>query len=93
MVLDELPVPRHPTNLNNSRARPTTLAVGAVGGCLDIISRLSFLLLSSSPWETAQYRLNYCLKGPLNLKQPAKQPFFLCILSYTAEPMCVFQFS
>ena len=51
---------------------PTALAVGAGGGCLDI-----FLLspLSPSLWETARYRLNqkYCLKGPLNPKQPTNQ--------------------
>ena len=51
---------------------PTALAVGADGGCLD-----NFTLdypscpLSPSLWETARYRLKYCLKGPLN---PNKQP-------------------
>ena len=25
------------------------------------------------PWETARYRLKYCLKGPLNPKQPTNQ--------------------
>ena len=24
-------------------------------------------------WETARYRLKYCLKGPLNPKQPTNQ--------------------
>ena len=44
---------------------PTALAVGADGGYLDIFySYLSFL--SPSLWETARYRLKYCLKGPLN---------------------------
>ena len=37
-------------------------------------SRLSFLFLSPSLWETAQYRLKYCLKGPLSPKQPTNQP-------------------
>ena len=47
---------------------PTVLAVGAGGGCLDIFfSRLS--VLSPSLWETARYRLKYCLKGPLSTKQ------------------------
>ena len=27
-------MPRRPTNLDNSRARPTVLAAGADGGCL-----------------------------------------------------------
>ena len=31
--------------------------------------------LSLSLWETARYRLKYCLKGPLNPKQPTNQPF------------------
>ena len=36
---------------------PTALAVGAGWGCLDIFfSRLPFLF-----WETARYRLKYCL--------------------------------
>ena len=30
-------------------------------------------LLSPSLWETARYRLKYCLKGPLNPKQPTNQ--------------------
>ena len=48
---------------------PTALAVGAGVGCLDIFfSRLSFLFLSSSLWETARYRLKYCLKGHLSPK-------------------------
>ena len=52
---------------------PTALAVGAGGGCLDIFfSHLSFL--SPALWETARYRLKYCLKGPLNPKQPTSQP-------------------
>ena len=53
---------------------PTVLAVGAGGGCLDIFSLVyhsSFL--SPSLWETARYRLKYCLKGPLSPKQPTNQ--------------------
>ena len=38
-------------------------------------SHLSFPL-SPSLWETARYRLKYCLKGPLNQKQPTNlRPF------------------
>ena len=53
---------------------PTALAVGAGGGGLDIFS-LSYLfsILSPSLWETARYRLKYCLKGPLNPKQSINQ--------------------
>ena len=31
---------------------------------------------SPSLWETARYRLKYCLKRPLNPKQPTNQPTF-----------------
>ena len=52
---------------------PTALAVGAGGGCLDIFTLLYlFSPLSPSLWEMARYRLKYCLKGPLNPKQPTK---------------------
>ena len=74
VVLGKLPVVGCPTNLDWSRARPqgpTAYAVGACGGCLHIsFSRLSFLFLSHSIWETARYRLKYCLKVPLSPKQP-----------------------
>ena len=54
---------------------PTALAVGAGGGCLDIFILIyPFSPLSPSLWETARYRLKYCLKGPLNPKQPTNQP-------------------
>ena len=54
---------------------PTALAVGAGGGCLDIFTLIyPFSSLSPSLWETARYRLKYCLKGPLNPKQPTNQP-------------------
>ena len=47
---------------------PTVLTVGAGGGCLDIFSLVyQFSLLSPSLWETARYRLKYCLKGPLRV--------------------------
>ena len=52
---------------------PTALAVGAGGGRLDIFTLIyPFSPLSPSLWETARYRLKYCLKGPLNPKQPTK---------------------
>ena len=53
---------------------PIVLAVGAGGGCLDIFTLLYlFSSLSPSLWETGRYRLKYCLKGPLNPKQPTNQ--------------------
>ena len=49
---------------------PIALAVGAGGGCLDIFSLIyHFSFLSPSLWETARYRIKYCLKGPLSSKQ------------------------
>ena len=57
---------------------PTALAVVAGGGCLDIFTLLyPFSPLSPSLWETARYRLKYCLKGPLKPKQLTNQPIFI----------------
>ena len=71
MVLGKLPVPGRPTILITVGQGPIALAVGAGGGGLDIFFLSSILsLLSPSLWETARYRLKYCLKGPLNPKQP-----------------------
>ena len=75
MVLGKLPVPGRPTILITVGQGPTALAVGAVGDCLDIFTLICpFSPLSPSFWETARYRLTYCLKGPLNPKQPTNQP-------------------
>ena len=75
-MLGKLPVPGRPTILITVGQGPTELAVGAGGGCLDIFTLIyPFSSLSSSLWETARYRLKYCLKGPLNPKQPTNQPF------------------
>ena len=75
MVLGKLPVPGRPTIWISVGQGPTALAVGAGGGCLDIFSLIyPFSFLSPSLWETARYRLKYCLKGPLNPKQPTNQP-------------------
>ena len=74
MVLGKLPVPGRPTIWVIVGQGPTALAVGAGGGCLDIFTLLYlFSPLSPSLWETARYRLKYCLKGPLNPKQPTNQ--------------------
>ena len=75
MVLGKLPVPGRPTILITVGQGPTALAVGAGGGCLDLFTLIyPFSPLSPSLWETARYRLKYCLKGPLNPKQPTNQP-------------------
>ena len=74
MVLGKLPVPGRPTSWIIVGQGPTPLAVGAGGGCLDIFTLLyPFSPLSPSLWETARYRLKYCLKEPLNPKQPTNQ--------------------
>ena len=84
VVLGKLSVPGRPTDLDNSRA----MAIRAGGGCLDIFfSRLPFL--SPSLWETARYRLKYCLKGLLNPKQPTKScAFILASLRFMGTPPC-----
>ena len=68
-VLGNLPV--RPTNLDYSRAR----ACCACSRCgLGLFGHFSLIYpfspLSPSLWETVRYRLKYCLKGPLNPKQP-----------------------
>ena len=74
MGLGKLTVPVRPTILITVGQGPTALAVGAGGGGLDIFTLLYlFSPLSPSLWETARYRLKYCLKGPLHPKQPTNQ--------------------
>ena len=74
MVLGKLPVLGRPTIWMTVGQRPTALAGGVGGGCLDIFT-LFYLFSPLSPflWETARYRLKYCLKGPLNPKEPTNQ--------------------
>ena len=69
-MLGKLPVPGRPKIWIIVGQGLTALAVGAGGGCLDIFT-LVYLYSSLSPsrWETARYRLKYCLKGPLSPKQ------------------------
>ena len=74
MVLGKLPVLGRPTIWMIVGQGPIALAVGAGGGCLDILTLLYlFSPLSPSLWETAQYRLKYCFKRPVNPKQPTNQ--------------------
>ena len=92
MVLGKLPVPGRPAILITVGQGPIALAVGAGGGGLDIFTLIyPFSPLSPSLWETTRYRLKYCLKGPLNPKQPTNQPtmsdnrtyyFLLCVNLY-----------
>ena len=64
MVLGKLPVPGQ---------GPIALAVGAGGVVWTFLLSSILSLLSPSLWETARYRLKYCLKGPLNPKQPTNR--------------------
>ena len=74
MVLGQLTVPGRPTIWMLVGQGPIALAVGAGGGCLDIFTLIyPFFPLSPSLWETARYRLKYCLKGPLNPKSTNNQ--------------------
>ena len=83
MVLGKLQVPGRPTIWITVGQGPTALAVGAGGGCLDIFTLIyPFFPLSPSLWETVRYRLKYCLKGPLNPKQPTNHPIFSLQLNF-----------
>ena len=94
MVLGKLPVPGRPTILITVGQGPIALAVGA-GGVVWTFLLLSILSpLSPSLWETARYRLKYCLKGPLNPKQPTNQPATLQVvygvrITYQVVVYCV----
>ena len=48
-VLEKRSVPGRPTNLDNSRARPIVLAIGAGRGCLDSCFSLVYLIPLLSP--------------------------------------------
>ena len=86
MVLGKLPVPGRLAILITVGQGPTALAVGAGGGCLDILSLIfPFSPLSPSLWETARYRLKYCLKGPSNPKQQTNQPTATLIPLFPAQ--------
>ena len=92
MVLGKFPVPGRPTIWITVGQGPTALAVGAGGVCLDIFILIyPFSPLSPSLLETARYRLKYCLKGPLNPKQPTNHQYvkdLSCIVNPGRE--CIF---
>ena len=73
MVLGKLAVLGRPTILITVGQGSIALAGRAGGGGLDILLSSILSPLSPSLWETARYRLKYCLKGPLNPKQPTNQ--------------------
>ena len=77
MVLGKLPVPGSPTISIKVGQGPTALTVGAGGVVWTfLLSSILSLPLSPSLRETARYRLKYCLKGPLNPKQPTNQHMY-----------------
>ena len=74
-VLGHLSVPGRPTNFDNSRTRTYCACSRCGWGWFGHFSLVyHFSLLSPPLWETVRYRLKYCLKGPLNPKQPTNQP-------------------
>ena len=73
MVLGKLPVPGRPTIWITVGQGPTALAVGAGGVVWTFLLSSILSLLFLRLWETARYRLKYCLKGLLNRKQPTNQ--------------------
>ena len=51
-MLDKLPVPGRPTSWIRVGQEPNALAIGAGGGCLDILTLVyHFFFLSPSLWE------------------------------------------
>ena len=81
MVLGKLQVPGRPTIWITVGQGPIALAVGAGGGGLDIFTLIYPFSSFSLSWETALYRLKYCLKGTLNPNQPTnnqKSWFSIC---------------
>ena len=73
MALGKLPVPGRPTILM-SRTRACCACSRCGWGLFGhFYSIYPFSPLSPFLWETARYRLKYCLKGPLNPKQPTNQ--------------------
>ena len=69
MVLGKYSEPKRLTNLDNSRARVYCTCSTCGWAFAHFFLSSIFSLLFLSLWETARYRLKYCLKGPLNPKQ------------------------
>ena len=74
-VLGKLSVPGRLTSLDDGRARAYCACSRCGWGFVwtFFLSSIFFSFLSPSLWETARYRLKYCLKGPLKPKQPTNQ--------------------
>ena len=80
------------TTMQCSRARAYCACIRCGWGLFWTFLFSSLLFLPLSLWKTARYRLKYCLKGPLNPKQPTnQQPKFvyfqyLQIWPYVSNP-------
>ena len=85
MVLGKLPVPGRPAVWITVGQGPPALTVGAGRCCLDVFTVICpFSAVAPSLWETAQYGLKYCFKGPLNPNQPTKSTHStLAVYQYT----------
>ena len=98
-VLGKLPVPGRPTNRDYSRARAYCACSRCGWGLFGHFSLIyQFSFLSPSLWETARYRLKYCLKGPFSPKQPTNQsmvcnPIILICQSTKRKEFCTALFS
>ena len=75
MVLGKLPVRGRPTNLDNNGARAYCACNRCGRGLFGhfFLSCIPISPLSPSLWKSARYRLEYCLKGPFNPKQPTNR--------------------
>ena len=74
MALGKLLVPGRPIDLDMSRTRACCACSGCGWGLFGhFFLSYHFSCLSPSLWETARYRLKYCLKGPFSPKQPTNR--------------------
>ena len=69
-MLDKLSVPGVLLTWLTVGQGPIALAVGAGGVVLTFFLSSTFSHFFPPLWETAGYRLKYCLKGPFNSQQP-----------------------
>ena len=76
MVLGELPVPGRPTHSDYGRERAYCTCSRCGWGIVWTFFLSSIISLFPSPslWETARYRLKYCLEGPLSPQTTNQKP-------------------
>ena len=86
MVLGKLPVPGRPTNLDYSTARAYCACSRCGWGLVwTFFSPLSFLSSFSSLWETARYRLKYCLKRDVKPKTNNQPTNYLALIQFNSD--------